>query len=177
MPGSPLSRPSADLVFSVARFINHRKGRTCSLRTLLLQWQFSIDGMYNSAMFRQRKFRSPITWALLFAVLFNIAAPSLAMSRAPMQIGGLAEICTTSGLKVIVTSGVDRAPGDHADLLHDGHCQLCSFNAAEGPIPVVASILPFAIGSIAVPPPGRTLIATPHPGCPPPPSQAPPIFS
>lgn len=100
--------------------------------------------MYNVPMFRRNKVRVPIAWALLFAVLFNIALPSLAMSMRPAEPLGLGEICSTSGLKIIVASGADRAPGDHGDLLHDGHCQLCATGLADFLLPDMAWTLPTA---------------------------------
>lgn len=125
-------------------------------------------------MFRRSKFRLQVAWALLFAVLFNIAAPSLATARKPV---GLGEICTTSGLKTMVASGVDRAPGDHADLLHDGHCQLCTIDLPAGLFFFIASALPVTAGPSTVPVPEPSMPLAAHTNCPPPPSHAPPFFS
>lgn len=127
-------------------------------------------------MFRRSKFRPAVAWALLFAVLFNIALPSLANAMRPAAPMALGEICSTSGLKAIVTPGADRAPASHADLLHDGHCQLCTIE----PVEVLASVLfiplPIIVGS-SYPPVRSTPIPATQQRSIRPPSQAPPVLS
>lgn len=127
-------------------------------------------------MFRRSKIRLPVAWALLFAVLFNIALPSLATTMRPADAIILGEICSTGGLKTIVASGVDRAPGDHADLLHDGHCQLCSIEPQAFLPPMLERALP---GTIRPVPPTElpTFIPARLPRSLPPPSHAPPALS
>ena len=127
-------------------------------------------------MFRRSKFRLPIAWTLLFAVLFNIALPSMASADRRLDPIALGEICSTSGLKTIVASGVDRAPGEHADLLHDGHCQLCSVDLSAFLLPAVARMLPLAIEAVRKPLP-RPHLAAPLPRSLRPPSHAPPVLS
>lgn len=123
-------------------------------------------------------FQLPIAWAVLFAVLFNIALPTLAAvhansSKSPF----LAEICTTNGTKKIVVPGTTPPPADTANLLHDGHCQLCPSGVAASPVPATAIVLPMALQT---PRPWSPAPSTPDSqrnGCVPPPSHAPPVFS
>ncbi|HEY0844781.1 MAG TPA: DUF2946 family protein [Noviherbaspirillum sp.] len=126
-------------------------------------------------MFRRSKFRLPIAWALLFAVLFNIALPTLANATRPADPFALGEICSTSGTGAVAVSG-ERAPASHPDLLHEGHCQFCSVE----PVDLLASVLLVPLpGVISFPYP--PLRATAEPATPPrtvrPPSHAPPVFS
>lgn len=127
-------------------------------------------------MFRRSKFRLPLAWTLLFTVLFSIALPSLATTMRPADAVILGEICSTSGLKTIVASGVDRAPGDHANLLHDGHCQLCSIELSAFVPPTLERALPVTIRPV---PPTElpTFIPARLPRSLPPPSHAPPALS
>lgn len=127
-------------------------------------------------MFRRSKIRLPIAWTLLFAVLFNIALPSLASANRPNDPIALGEICSTTGLKTIAASGVDRAPGDHADLLHDGHCQLCSVDLSAFLLPAAAGVLPVTVEAVRKPLP-RHRYAALLPRSLRPPPHAPPAFS
>ncbi len=128
-------------------------------------------------MFRKGKIRAPIAWVLLFAVLFNIASSALAMQRRAQDALGMSDICSTRSLGAITPSGVDRAPGDHGDLMHDGHCQLCTIHHGACLLPVIASVLPLAAGTSHQPPLPPLSVSTSRPACPPPPSHGPPAFS
>ncbi|GAB3542679.1 hypothetical protein GCM10027343_15010 [Noviherbaspirillum agri] len=129
-------------------------------------------------MFRRIKFQMPIAWAVLFAVLFNIALPTLAAIQAnTSDTPFVTEICTATGTKKVVVSGASTSPADPTNLLHEGHCQLCPSGVAASPVPATAIVLPLAFQ-----PPHQWAPLPPTPvsqrnGCPPPPSHAPPAFS
>jgi len=129
-------------------------------------------------MFRRIKFQLPIAWTVLFAVLFNVALPTLAAVQANTGNSPfLAEICTTNGTKKIAVPGTTTLPADAANLLHDGHCQLCPSGVAASPVPATAIVLPLTLRPPHQWAPAPSTPDSQRNGCAPPPSHAPPVFS
>ncbi|HJV74167.1 MAG TPA: DUF2946 family protein [Noviherbaspirillum sp.] len=127
-------------------------------------------------MFRQGKFQLSLVWTVLFAVLFNIALTALA--RSPEKSSLLtAEVCTSSGTKSFSGLGAKPAPGNHASLLHDGHCQLCPVGMAASPMRDVDIVLPIAARPAHESAPVPFVPVSPCKDGSPPPSQAPPLIS
>ncbi|GAB3539781.1 hypothetical protein GCM10027343_07790 [Noviherbaspirillum agri] len=129
-------------------------------------------------MFLTRKIRVAWTWAVLFAVLLNIALPAAAAIRGDGQPGPFAEICTTYGIKQIALQDAGSGQEDkRPSLLHDGHCNLCVIHLAACLLTREAAVLPVQARQ------GYVLHALPQPipaehfSFRTPPSQAPPSLS
>ncbi|HZW14523.1 MAG TPA: DUF2946 domain-containing protein [Noviherbaspirillum sp.] len=129
-------------------------------------------------MFLTRKTRGAWAWAVMFAVLFNIALPVATAMRADGRPVSFAEICTTSGTKQVVLQDAGSGQEEkHVSLLHDGHCTLCVIQLASCMLTGEAGALPIQARQAYVL--NATSQSTPsqHFSFRTPPSQAPPPFS
>ncbi|MGV3742465.1 MAG: DUF2946 domain-containing protein [Burkholderiaceae bacterium] len=122
-----------------------------------------------------RKLRVILSWAVLFAVLFNVALPTLAAMHTKADSVQFTEICTVSGIKRIALHDTGE---QKTNLIHDGHCQLCAVHVATGlssgdtitlPFPARHSYVLHEQPAAALPSDPLCRIR--------PPSQAPPLFS
>ncbi|MDQ9172368.1 DUF2946 domain-containing protein [Oxalobacteraceae bacterium R-40] len=121
-----------------------------------------------------RKLRVVLSWAVLFAVLFNVALPTLAAMHTNADSVQFTEICTVSGIKRIALHDADE---QKTNLIHDGHCQLCAVHVEASTSSVDSTALPFPARQryvlqeqpVALPSEQLHRIR--------PPSQAPPFFS
>lgn len=129
-------------------------------------------------MFLAKKIRVVWTWAVLFAVLFNIALPVTAAMRADKHPVLFTEICTTSGTKQIAVQDAGTGQEEkHPSLLHDGHCNLCVIQFASCLLTGEAAALPIQARQTYVLHAASQATPSEHFSFRTPPSQAPPSFS
>lgn len=129
-------------------------------------------------MFLRRNLRIALAWAVLFAVLFNVALPTMAAMRTQTAPVAFGDICFASGVKQAALSGdAEGEAGKHADLLHDGHCNLCMVQLVTCPLSGDIAVLPMPAWPAYPAQELPSAILSENAHCLTPPSQAPPAFS
>jgi hypothetical protein len=133
---------SSTFTYSTRRGANRSRHTTHSRRrpSLGRAMEAAMWRCYNSAMGMKTVTRRLVAWIACFSMLFGALAPSIAHAMAAANGDAWAQVCSTSGTK-LVKIGADPVK---QPSLHVEHCPFCATHA--GPF----ALLPGARISIAV---------------------------